>query len=127
MSNSSTLATLNPVSLRVEEVFICNLNPMGSRVGFSLKMASSRHKIYATYDELLDYLKKHKRIKNVEIFKKTDPEGLLLEPFGIRSIVKSFSLSKGTHVINIDELQRKTWRGELDPKDKVQLKFTTLY
>lgn len=123
----SIISRYNPASLRVIEVYTCSLNPLGPTVGFALKMASSRHRIYVSYHELLNYLKEHKRIKNVEIFKRADPEGIQLEPLGIRSTTKSFSLSKGEHIKNIDSLQRKTWKGEIDTRNKVQMKFTILY
>lgn len=126
MSDISKLKSYPPQSVEIMRTFICNYNPAGPLVGFEVKVPGSRYGLFVLAEELKDYVKQCGNIKNAEIFKSSDKDGLMKEKFNIRSTQKDFSILSGEHVVNINGLQKLTWAGKIDYNNKVQTTFTTL-
>lgn len=114
-----------PETLSVANAYISSKNKSSYFVGYLVNTPDGD--VVVRRDTLMNYLKEHKRIQNVELFELLDIEGLSAEPYAIRSTKKSFSLFEGDHVIDIAPLQEESWKGNIDKENKVQTLLTTLF
>lgn len=112
-------------ALKVATVYTCSLNTTGPIVGFKVKLPGTRYTVLISKDELIELMREKGDLANVGLFITQSKDGLQQKEYRIRSKEKNFSLTKGQHVVNINDLQKRTWSGKIDQNNKVQKMFTS--